>query len=218
MLARDFVDEQRYVIEKLRHHNQKLHGAGVVCGLKVVQHEKDGMPRPVRLRRTGSRRRLLRPRYRRPRARLRRPVGLPAIKALRDKATVGDRHEGAHAPDLHPVPRMRDRAGTGALRRVRLRRRQVRAEPDTRVVRDRRPRRPAHCRPRRRRFRHSAATSGRTASTGARTATCRTAWCWRRSSVGGSATRSSDGPAPRAGGIGAHRQPEGTRVPARPRN
>ena len=28
MLARDFVDEQRYVIEKLRHHNQHLHGIG----------------------------------------------------------------------------------------------------------------------------------------------------------------------------------------------
>src|SRR5438445_1623821 len=41
MLARDFVDEQRYVVEKHRHHNQKLHGHGVVCGLKVVQHEKD---------------------------------------------------------------------------------------------------------------------------------------------------------------------------------
>ena len=38
MLARDFVDEQRYVIEKLRHHNQQLHGWGVVCGLKVVPH------------------------------------------------------------------------------------------------------------------------------------------------------------------------------------
>jgi len=40
MLARDFVDEQQYLIEKLRHHAQKLHGSGVVCGLKVVQHEK----------------------------------------------------------------------------------------------------------------------------------------------------------------------------------
>src|SRR4051812_22050554 len=39
MLARDFVDEQRYVVEKLRHHNQKLHGTGVVCGLRVVAHE-----------------------------------------------------------------------------------------------------------------------------------------------------------------------------------
>jgi hypothetical protein len=39
MLARDFVDEQHYVVEKLRHHNQHLHGTGVVCGLKVVQHE-----------------------------------------------------------------------------------------------------------------------------------------------------------------------------------
>ena len=42
MLARDFVDEQRYFLDKLRHHTQKLHGTGVVCGLKVVQHEKDG--------------------------------------------------------------------------------------------------------------------------------------------------------------------------------
>ena len=42
MLARDFVDEQRYFLDKLRHHTQKLHGAGVVCGLKVVQHEKEG--------------------------------------------------------------------------------------------------------------------------------------------------------------------------------
>src|SRR5688572_3578157 len=39
MLARDFVDEQRYMVEKLRHHNQQLHGSGVVCGLKVVQHQ-----------------------------------------------------------------------------------------------------------------------------------------------------------------------------------
>ena len=56
MLARDFVDEQRYVVEKLRHHNQHLHGAGVVCGLKVVQHDKDGVPQPLRLRRAGHRR------------------------------------------------------------------------------------------------------------------------------------------------------------------
>ena len=40
MLARDFTDEQRYVVEKLRHHNQHLHGTGVVCGLKVVPHDK----------------------------------------------------------------------------------------------------------------------------------------------------------------------------------
>jgi hypothetical protein len=39
MLARDFVDEQRYMVEKLRHHNQHLHGSGVVCGLKVVPHD-----------------------------------------------------------------------------------------------------------------------------------------------------------------------------------
>src|SRR5262249_4607101 len=39
MLARDFVDEQGYVVNKFRHHNQHLHGSGVVCGLKVVPHE-----------------------------------------------------------------------------------------------------------------------------------------------------------------------------------
>ena len=41
MLARDFVDEQQYVVEKLRHHNQHLHGTGVVCGLKVVPHDTE---------------------------------------------------------------------------------------------------------------------------------------------------------------------------------
>lgn len=39
MMAADFIAEQDYLIEKLRHHNQRLHGWGVVCGLKVVQHE-----------------------------------------------------------------------------------------------------------------------------------------------------------------------------------
>ncbi|MDD5320322.1 MAG: phage tail protein [Methylococcales bacterium] len=39
MLERDFTDEQRYSIEKLRHHHQRLHGWGVVCGLKVKQHK-----------------------------------------------------------------------------------------------------------------------------------------------------------------------------------
>jgi hypothetical protein len=38
MLARDFTDEQRYVVDKLRHHNRTLHGWGAVCGLKVVPH------------------------------------------------------------------------------------------------------------------------------------------------------------------------------------
>jgi hypothetical protein len=39
MLPRDFIDEQHYVIDKLRHHHVHLHGWGVVCGLKVVPHE-----------------------------------------------------------------------------------------------------------------------------------------------------------------------------------
>ena len=39
LLERDFTDEQRYQIDKLRHHHQRLHGWGVVCGLKVKPHE-----------------------------------------------------------------------------------------------------------------------------------------------------------------------------------
>lgn len=38
LVERDFTDEQRYHIDKLRHHNQRLHGSGIVCGLKVVPH------------------------------------------------------------------------------------------------------------------------------------------------------------------------------------
>ena len=38
LVERDFTDEQRFHIDKLRHHHQRLHGWGVVCGLKVKQH------------------------------------------------------------------------------------------------------------------------------------------------------------------------------------
>jgi hypothetical protein len=38
LVERDFTDEQRYTMGKLRRHNQRLHGEGVVCGLKVKQH------------------------------------------------------------------------------------------------------------------------------------------------------------------------------------
>jgi hypothetical protein len=38
LVERDFTDEQRYYIDKLRHHHQRLHGWGVVCGMKVKQH------------------------------------------------------------------------------------------------------------------------------------------------------------------------------------
>lgn len=41
LVERDFTDEQSYYVNKLRHHHQRLHGWGVVCGLKVVQHEND---------------------------------------------------------------------------------------------------------------------------------------------------------------------------------
>src|SRR5215213_4165171 len=42
LVERDFTDETRFHMEKLRHHQQLLHGWGVVCGLKVKQH-----PNPV---------------------------------------------------------------------------------------------------------------------------------------------------------------------------
>jgi hypothetical protein len=41
LVERDFNDEQRYYIDKSRYHNQRLHGWGVVCGLKVKQHPND---------------------------------------------------------------------------------------------------------------------------------------------------------------------------------
>jgi collagen triple helix repeat protein len=50
LLERDFTDEQQYVRDKIRHHNQRLHGIGVVCGLEVVQHpNEDCRTRFVRL-------------------------------------------------------------------------------------------------------------------------------------------------------------------------
>jgi DNA-binding beta-propeller fold protein YncE len=39
LVERDFKDEQKYYVDKLRHHDQTLHGWGVVCGLKVTPHE-----------------------------------------------------------------------------------------------------------------------------------------------------------------------------------
>src|SRR5262249_36370603 len=41
LVERDFTEEQRYHREKLRHHYQRLHGWGVVCGLKVRQHPEE---------------------------------------------------------------------------------------------------------------------------------------------------------------------------------
>ena len=38
LVERDFTDETRFHMEKLRHHQQQLHGWGVVCGLKVKPH------------------------------------------------------------------------------------------------------------------------------------------------------------------------------------
>ena len=38
LVERDFTDEQRYLLGKLRRHNQRLHGWGAVCGLKVNPH------------------------------------------------------------------------------------------------------------------------------------------------------------------------------------
>lgn len=41
MVARDFTDETTYHSEKLRHHNARLHGWGVICGLQVGAHPSD---------------------------------------------------------------------------------------------------------------------------------------------------------------------------------
>jgi DNA-binding beta-propeller fold protein YncE len=41
LVERDFTDEQRYYIGKDRRHNQRLHGAGVVCGLRVDEHPNE---------------------------------------------------------------------------------------------------------------------------------------------------------------------------------
>jgi len=50
LLERDFTDEQQYFRDKIRHHNQRLHGTGVVCGLRIVQHPNpDCRTRFVRL-------------------------------------------------------------------------------------------------------------------------------------------------------------------------
>lgn len=50
LLERDFVDEQLYHRDKLRHHHQRLHGAGVACGLLLEQHpNEDCRSRFVRL-------------------------------------------------------------------------------------------------------------------------------------------------------------------------
>jgi hypothetical protein len=38
LVERDFTDEQRYAMGKLRRHNQHLHGWGVACGLRVEEH------------------------------------------------------------------------------------------------------------------------------------------------------------------------------------
>ncbi len=38
LVEADFTDEQHYHMEKLRLHEKRLHGWGVVCGLKVKQH------------------------------------------------------------------------------------------------------------------------------------------------------------------------------------
>lgn len=42
MLPQDFTDEQTYLRDKIRLHNQRLHGTGVVCGLIVQQDTVPG--------------------------------------------------------------------------------------------------------------------------------------------------------------------------------
>jgi DNA-binding beta-propeller fold protein YncE len=38
VLPRDMTDEQNWVAEHIRLHHQRLHGTGIVCGLRLVQH------------------------------------------------------------------------------------------------------------------------------------------------------------------------------------
>lgn len=38
LVERDFTDEQHYFMEKIRLHHQRLHGRGVVCGLRLAAH------------------------------------------------------------------------------------------------------------------------------------------------------------------------------------
>lgn len=42
LVERDYVDEQRFMLGKEWRHNQRLHGWGTVCGLKVIQHPNPG--------------------------------------------------------------------------------------------------------------------------------------------------------------------------------
>lgn len=42
MRLADYVDEQRYHAGKMRFHNQRLHGAGILCGLRVGLVEQGG--------------------------------------------------------------------------------------------------------------------------------------------------------------------------------
>ena len=42
LLERDFTDEQQYLRDKVRHHHQRLHGAGIVCGLILEPHPTEG--------------------------------------------------------------------------------------------------------------------------------------------------------------------------------
>lgn len=42
LVERDFTDEQHYFMGKERRHNQRLHGWGAVCGLKVLPHPTPG--------------------------------------------------------------------------------------------------------------------------------------------------------------------------------
>lgn len=43
MRLADYVDEQQYHRGKMRFHNERLHGAGILCGLKVSATREDGM-------------------------------------------------------------------------------------------------------------------------------------------------------------------------------
>ena len=100
LVERDFTDESRFHMEKLRHHEQLLHGWGVVCGLKVKAAPQRSLPRSFCLRGAGLSSRLLWPRYYRRRRRVRRFYAVPRNQGAQEQQRQGS----AHVADLRALP------------------------------------------------------------------------------------------------------------------
>ena len=127
-----------YVRDKIRHHNQRLHGTGVVCGLMVQQDTaraaatgSSTSPRAPALDCCGNE--ILRPR---------RPSASTSPRSRPYAALDPGDETAARTAAAASLPRVRHRARTGSLRRVRLRRRPLPAQPHPGVLRRRGGRRP----------------------------------------------------------------------------